>query len=252
VSKVTITADIINLLNTIWSVRNQARFGNKIITWKSAIFMIIANTLLSGNNTCKHSSNSTRDFSFLKMFRITIHHPKPPSLKEVYWQPPLLNWYKCNIDGASCGNLGNASCAGIFRNHNVELIYGFAEPLGITSTYVAELCEAVRAIEIVFQRNWSHLWMEIDSSFVVAAFKNPDKPVTWPLRNKWENVLFMINQMNCIITHIYREENQVADLMANHGLSSASIVFWNVPPLFIRECFDKNRFGVPSFILCSP
>jgi hypothetical protein len=51
--KVTITVAIINLLNFIWFVRNQARFNNKIISWKSAISMIISNTSLSGNNTKK-------------------------------------------------------------------------------------------------------------------------------------------------------------------------------------------------------
>jgi hypothetical protein len=62
-SKVTLIAALINLLNTIWLVRNQARFNNVIIPWRSAISMIIANTCLSGNNTCKPSSNSLRDFT---------------------------------------------------------------------------------------------------------------------------------------------------------------------------------------------
>jgi hypothetical protein len=62
-SKVTLIAALINLLNTIWLVRNQARFNNVIIPWRSAISMIIANTCLSGNSTCKPSSNSLRDFT---------------------------------------------------------------------------------------------------------------------------------------------------------------------------------------------
>jgi ribonuclease HI len=52
-----------------------------------------------------------------------------------------VNWVKCNIDGASCGNPGNASFAGIFRNCDVEFIYGFVEPFGIASSYVGELVE---------------------------------------------------------------------------------------------------------------
>jgi hypothetical protein len=104
-SKVTITAAIIHLLNTLWFVRNQARFNNINIPWQSAISLIIASTSLSGNSTGKISSNSIRDFSFLKMFRISIHQPIPSFLKEVLWHPPLLNWYKCNTDGASGGIL---------------------------------------------------------------------------------------------------------------------------------------------------
>jgi hypothetical protein len=151
-SKVTITAAIINLLNTLWLVRNKARFDNKHLSWQSAISLIISNTSLSGNNTIKTSSNSMRDFSFLKMFGISIHQSRPSILKEVLWLPPMLNWYKCNIDGAFCGTSGNASCGGIFRNHAAEFMYGFAEPLEATNAFVAELCGFMRAIEIAYQR----------------------------------------------------------------------------------------------------
>jgi ribonuclease HI len=109
---------------------------------------------------------------------------------------------------------------------------------------------AIRAIEIAFQNQWPNLWIELDSSSVVAAFNNPDKPVAWCLRNRWKNALFMTSQMNFMMSHIYREGNQVADLLANHGLSLSSIVFWNNLPLFVRDCFYRNKHGSTSFRLC--
>ncbi|KAK2410614.1 hypothetical protein QL285_045971 [Trifolium repens] len=205
-AKVTLIAAITNLLNAIWFVRNQARFHDKIITWRSAIAMIISNTSLLGNTTTKYSSNSIRDFNFLKLFRVTIHQPKIRVLQEVCWEPPVLNWIKCNIDGASNGNPGLSSCGGIFRDHEANFIFAFAEPLGMSSSYVVEICGAMRAIEIAYQKQWMHLWLETDSSLVVNAFKNPDKPVAWQIRNRWKNVLFMFRQMNCVVTHIYRGE----------------------------------------------
>jgi hypothetical protein len=98
-SKVTMTAAIVNLLNTIWLARNQSRFNNSIISWQSAVSLIISNTALSGNNTKKSSSNSIRDFSFLKLFGISIHHPRAMVIKEIIWQPPVVSWIKCNING---------------------------------------------------------------------------------------------------------------------------------------------------------
>jgi ribonuclease HI len=224
-SKVTITAAIINLLNSIWSARNQARFNNKSACWRASISWIIASTSLSGNSTSKLSTCSLRDFSFLKSFRINIHQPKIPILKEVCWRPPLLNWYKCNIDGASSGNPGNSSCGGIFGNHEANFIFAFAEPLSIATSFVAELSGAMRAVEIAFQNDWKQLWIESDSALVVSAFNNPSRPVAWHLRNRWNNVLVLLRQMNCVITHIYREGNQVADMLANHGLNLSSMVF---------------------------
>jgi ribonuclease HI len=250
-SKVTILAAIINLLYTIWIFRNKARFHDIPVNWRSAVSMISINTAMTGNNTRKLSSNSIRDFTILKRFNITIHQPKTNFLKEVFWHPPLVDWIKCNIDGASSGNPGKAACGGIFRNHESEFVYGFAELLGNITAYIAEMSGAIRAIEIAFHNQWTNLWLESDSSSVVAAFHNPTKPVAWCLRNRWKNALYMTTQMNFMVSHIYREGNQVADLLANHGLSILSIVYWNNLPLFVRDSFTFNKNGSTSFRLCN-
>jgi ribonuclease HI len=213
--------------------------------------MIMSNTTLSGNSTTKTASTSINDFILLKQFSINIHQPKETFLLEVCWQPPIVNWLKCNIDGAAVGNPGSASCGGVFRNHSADFIFGFAEPLGISTSFFAELCGAMRAVKFAFHNNWHNIWIESDSTLVVSSFKNPDRAVPWVLRNRWKNVLHMVNNMNCIVTHIYREGNQVADLFANHGLSLASIVHWHLPPLFIRGCFAKNKLGIPCLRICS-
>jgi hypothetical protein len=150
-------------------MRNKARFNDINTTWMAAISMIIFSTAMSGNNTKKLASNSIHDFTFLNCFKIQIHQPKTTFTKEVYWHPPLMNWFKCNIDGASNGNPGNAACGGIFRNHNADFIYGFADPLGVTNAYIAEMCGAMRAIEIAYHNQWNNLWLESDSTTVVAG-----------------------------------------------------------------------------------
>jgi ribonuclease HI len=114
---------------------------------------------------------------------------------------------------------------GIFRNNAADFIHAYAEPLGIASSFFAEICGAMRAIEVAFHHNWHNLWLETDSSLVVAAFSNPATLISWRIRNRWRNILSMIKQMNFMVTHIYREGNQVADLLANHGLSLTSITY---------------------------
>jgi hypothetical protein len=79
--------------------------------------MIIAKSSLSGNNISKTANNSIRDFTVLKHFNVNIHNPKAPVIKEVLWCPPLINWHKCNTDGASLGSTGVSSCGGIFGYH---------------------------------------------------------------------------------------------------------------------------------------
>jgi len=74
--KLVVLSALVNIFNSIWYVRNQARFNNKIINWNSAISMIIASTSLAGNATRKASSNSMRDFSIIKHFNVSTHHPQ--------------------------------------------------------------------------------------------------------------------------------------------------------------------------------
>jgi len=77
--------------------------------------------------------------------------------------PPIHNWVKCNTDGASQGNLGVATCAGIFRNSHGESRGCFAANLGIANALHAELMGVILAIEIASDKQLNHLWIETDS-----------------------------------------------------------------------------------------
>jgi len=156
---------------------------------------------------------------------------------------------KCNIDGASKGNPGVSGCGGIFRNEEVEAVICFAKPLGLRTSYHAELCGLMRAAEIANQMKWSNIWFESNSALVVLATKKPDK-VPWEIRKRWNNAMAMIRSMNCIDTHIYREGNQVADALANQALSLNSYTVWHDAPLFIGEHYVKNKLGWPSYRFC--
>jgi hypothetical protein len=188
--KVVIKAALVHLLNGIWFARNQIIFNNKRLSWRTVIAMIIANTSLAGNNTKKVSTNSIRDFTILKIFKVSIHHPNAPTIHEILWQPPLQNWFKCNVDGACVQ--GSASCGGVFRNNEADFLFGFAEPLGNLSPFQAELCGAMKAIELASQFNWKNIWIETDSTLVVSVFTTRSNCVPWFLRNRWHNSLLLL------------------------------------------------------------
>ncbi|GAU49076.1 hypothetical protein TSUD_25350 [Trifolium subterraneum] len=91
--------------------------------------------------------------------------------------------------------------------------------------------------------NWNNLWLESDSEMVVQAFKNINFMVAWNLRNRWHNVKILLSRMNCIVSHIYKEGNQVADTLVNYGCSLSSFTYWHYVPDFIKDSFDINRLG---------
>jgi len=160
--KIVMLAAIINSFHTIWFCRNQMRFNDKVINIRSALNLIIAGTSLSGNLTSLTASSSMSDFSFLKHFDVTIKPPKPQTIKEVIWNPPIFNWIKCNTDGASLGNPGQAACGGLFRNSSSDFIGGFAVNLGVSSALCSEHIGAMLAIEIAHKKGWSFFgWKQI-------------------------------------------------------------------------------------------
>jgi len=172
--------------------------------------------------------------------------PRDPSIKEVIWSHPLHYWIKCNIDGASIENPGNSAYGGIFRNNETDFLCCFAEPLGYSNSYLAEISGALRAIELAYQNNWHNIWLETDSSLVVLAFHKEGK-IPLSLRNRWHNIKTKMKQMNCMVTHIYREGNEVADSLANFGLSLQKLTIWLELPRFVRANFVKNKIAMLSF-----
>jgi ribonuclease HI len=152
-----------------------------------------------------------------------------PRIKEVMWQPHILNWVKCNCDGASLGNPEILSCGAIFRNSDAAFLGAYSFNFGISSSLNVELVGALEAIETTVNKGWSHIWLESDSMRVVMIFSS-SKVVPWPLRNKWDSCLGKIFNMNIFVSHIYREGNHCADRLASLGFSLPSFTWCHQIP----------------------
>ena len=84
----------------------------------------------------------------------------------------------------------------------------YASNLGIANSFYAELMAIILAVECVEQRNWRNIWIETDSRLASLAVKSPNL-VPWQLKNRWLNCIYMMNVMNCMTTHIYRERGKL-------------------------------------------
>jgi hypothetical protein len=185
-----------------------------------------------------------RDFTILKKFKIDIHPPKAPTIKEVLWCPPQINWMKCNTDGASTTD--TTAYGSIFRNHLADFRGAFAENIGKNSAFFAEILGASRAIEIAYQNHWFNLWIETDSDLVVKAFNN-HALIRWQRRNRWLNSLVRIRSMIFFLFPIYIERAMRADAFANLGLGLVNYMFWNDVPQPVCDSFARNKMGFLCF-----
>ncbi|KAK2357678.1 hypothetical protein QL285_094926 [Trifolium repens] len=68
-------------------------------------------------------------------------------------------------------------------------------------------------------------------------------------RNRF--LVFIVSQKNFMVTHIYREGNQVADLMANHGLSFLPLFFDLISPCLLGTVMleTNNGFLILEYVL---
>jgi len=129
--KVVIKATLINLLNTIWFAMNQARFNNKMTLRKQIFIWSSLTPLYLVMELTKFQIIRSKIYLYSSFSKSTFIIQMLHQSKSILWQPPLHNWIKCNIHGASNQNSGNSSCGGIFRSHNAYALCCFVEPMGI-------------------------------------------------------------------------------------------------------------------------
>jgi len=64
--------------------------------------------------------------------------------------------------------------------------------------------------------------------------------------------LSRVSYMNFVVSHVYREGNCCADLLANIGLSLSHLKIWMDLPNCIKGVFVKDRLGMPNYRFVNP
>lgn len=91
-------------------------------------------------------------------------------------------------------------------------------PLGIQTSMYSEIMGFIFAVELSKLKGWFSLWIESNSTLLVAKVKSLSTDVPWGIRHRWRRCLWVLNEGTSCITHVYRERNQVANKLANVGM----------------------------------
>ena len=203
-------AAVVHTLHHIWLSRNSLRFTMLTPSLHSVQVCIHADISLSGNISGGKCIAS--DAKLLDAFSVSPHNRCVRDILLVSWKAPSAVWIKVNTDGSVIGT--HAACGGLFRDHLGTLLGAFACNVGLSTVFNAEVHAFLLALEYAAQHGWRHVWLESDSTSALIDFKNRSLiPVI--IRNRCHNTC---NQGIQIITsHIFREGNGCADLLANLG-----------------------------------
>lgn len=85
------------------------------------------------------------------------------------------------MNRAANGNLSLAGYGGVFCSHRGFFKGGFTSPLSIAFAFKAELMDVIKAIDYALQFNWTSIWLESDSTYVIHLLKNRCFNVAWLL-----------------------------------------------------------------------
>ncbi|KAL2532016.1 Uncharacterized protein Adt_05367 [Abeliophyllum distichum] len=139
--------------------------------------------------------------------------PSPPPPTLVFWRTPPVGSYKINTDGRVKD--GVASGGGIIRDLSGQCIRAFFSFYGDYTILEAELRAILDEIILAQRLGLSVLWVESDSTLAIHCITKGGGP--WHIQATLRHIRHLLALDRDTITHIFREDNQVADLLASEG-----------------------------------
>ncbi|XP_043701064.1 uncharacterized protein LOC122651645 [Telopea speciosissima] len=164
--------------------------------------------------------------------------PKDRRIREVQWRKPDEHWMKLNIDGYSIGNPGNSSAVGILRNYEGEPKGSFAQFLGVSTNFIAEILTFFLGVKMAKEKGIQRLWIESDAQAVVTSIRS--SKILWLFKQSWLEVAGYLKDIRWTITHSYKEANAVADILVKRR--------WPIKPgeVALYEIAFKYGFRFPN------
>ncbi|XP_057791061.1 uncharacterized protein LOC131008185 [Salvia miltiorrhiza] len=210
-------AGIIYLLWAIWHQRNECVFKGKVFSRQRLLQHIRIDFKEVEANFSKLGcmNNSWSDYLIIRRIGVASRVSPPPIFVNVHWWPPILQWIKVNTDGSALGAPGKIAAGGVFRDNHGCVRGCFHQDGGKGFAFEAELLAVILAIQIAHERNWRFLWVESNSTYIVNLFGRRDNLVPWRFVAAWKKTLGLLRDFNLQVTHIYREGNKPADIMAS-------------------------------------
>ncbi|XP_057775108.1 uncharacterized protein LOC130994090 [Salvia miltiorrhiza] len=211
----------ISLLWKIWDYCNQATFNEVVYHQRtiSSFLKVVFKEVDSNFAKLGTTNNSWFDYLILRRIGVETRAAPPPSMIEVHWWPPVGPWMKVNTDGSALGAPGSIAAGRVYRDHRGWVRGCFHFKRGLGFAFETELLAVIYVITIAHHKDWRHLWLEADLAYVVRLLNSHSLDIPWRFLASWKWTLRLLQDLRLQVSHIYREGNNVADLMVNRDCS---------------------------------
>lgn len=231
----------------IWKARCKARYESHSASIPGIIRSIHSTiSLATDKMTFKHCS-TVHQIQLLSSFGWTSR-ASSTATKMVRWIPPI-HGFLLNVDGASRGNPGHCGGGGCIRDIRGHLLIAFSHYYGYGSSIVAETRAMCDGIRLAQQHGIQIATINSDSANLVSSFRSGNAP-SWTCLRWWREILHFARDSGILISHVYREGNQVADALATYACSVQCNDTYFTSSQLPKTCFGPlvaDRLGLFSF-----
>ncbi|XP_057865432.2 uncharacterized protein LOC131073086 [Cryptomeria japonica] len=157
------------------------------------------------------------------------------------WKPPNQDYTKLNFDGAA--RLGMAAEGRIIRSPTREMVIAYASNLNGFSSSQVEAMALAWGLYIALSIGFRAIAKEGDSKLIIDAIKGLNR-IDWSIDIIIRDIFSLLFSFDSfLVSHIYREGNQVADAMTTLGLNGERLKCWrnytSLPPS-IRHLIERE------------
>jgi ribonuclease HI len=126
------------------------------------------------------------------------------------------------VDGAARGNPGEAGCGAVIFDPHGTLIEELSRYLGQTTNNVAEYEGLLMGLEALLKAGKRRIRVQSDSQLLVRQLNGEYRVKDEKLKMLFQKAVTLLRQFeSCRIVHVPREENKLADRLANKGIDDA-------------------------------
>lgn len=160
-----------------------------------------------------------------EILRSLIKRPRKAAQPELFEvlvpskETPFSDYYTLNVDGGSRGNPGKAGAGAVITDPGGRIIKKLKKYLGITTNNIAEYNALLIGLEAARALNIEKIRVLADSELMVKQINGVYRVKNEGLKPLFNTAIALLKGFRDFkIVHIYREENGIADSLANEAM----------------------------------
>ena len=204
----------------LWRARNDGKYEGRVMASEEIIQKVKRWIVKVQQAIPSYKAEWVGNLEVARDWDIALKVKRRVDGKIVMWERPGMNWVKINTDGARNIMNGEASAAGIARDQDGRMIFGFQSYLGKVSILEAELMGIQLGLQEALEHRLENVIIESDSKVSLMLVQKRVKVSQWKLFPCLQKIKDYVESMSVVFMHVYREGNYAADFLANQALLS--------------------------------